>query len=208
MKKILKRMTAVLITAMCLSLVGCGGAGSKASNPKDCKDWTEGVLEINGGVVVLGKTTIDEFEEVTGFTEELQVNEWDTYHSYYLSDGYSTIEVRTTTDDVIGYLQTTPVVSEDEGFDHIGVDPEHTTVVGPGGITLGVSTVEDLEAYDQNTPNRYNTAITSNEDRCSYIAILKDDNGNPTSDWFYSVEGDPETHVIYYMSIITGDYED
>lgn len=208
MKRTMKQAVAILLSVMCLSLTGCGGVGGTASSPEECKYWTEGVLEINGGVVVLGKTTIDEFKEVTGFTEELRVNEWDSYHSYYLSDGYSTIEVRTTTDGVFGYLQTTPLVSEEEGFENVGVDPEYTTVIGPGGITLGVSTVEDLEAYDQNTPNRYNTAVSIGDKDCSYIAILQGDSPNdPSSEYFFEVKGDVETHVIDYMSIMTGDYE-
>lgn len=194
MKKMMKKLTAVLLSVMCLALAGCGGAGG-AADPRNCKDWTEGVMEINGGVVTLGKTKIDDFMEITGFNQEIKSSDYGDYTYRKVSDGYSTIGITVQADGRVTYLYAR------EEFDDMKIDTEHTSIVGPGGIEFGVSTVDELAEFDKNLKDRYNSSVQNEEAACCYIAGKSAGGFNMEDGLIYSVVGDPETRVIFEMTL-------
>ncbi|MBQ8148558.1 MAG: hypothetical protein IJ040_07205 [Lachnospiraceae bacterium] len=194
MKRTMKQAVAILLSVMCLSLTGCGGA----KTPEACKDWDEGVMSINGGIVVIGKTNIDDFMAATGFDEVVELSEYSDTSYYYLSDGYSEIQVAADENGTVYNF-----FASDYYMDEDNLDLEHTTIVGPGGITVGSSTVEDVAAYDANIKDRYSGSIDDDEDYgiCSYIAGKKKGDFDLVDGFLYSVIGDYETRIVYEMSL-------
>lgn len=192
MKKMMKKLTAVLLSVMCLALAGCGGA----KDPRNCKDWTEGVMEINGGIITIGKTKIDDFKTTTGFDEEVKVSEYSDGTAFYtLSDGYSAIQVFAESDGRVTYFFAS------DTFEGLNVDAEHTSITGPGGITVGSSTVEDLAEYDKDMKDRYNSSVQDQSTSCNYIAGKAEGTFGMQDEYIYSVYGDLETRVIFELML-------
>lgn len=80
------------------------------------------------------------------FNQEVKVSDYSDGTAYYtLSDGYSVIQVYAESDGRVTYFFAS------DTFEGLNVDAEHTSITGPGGITVGSSTVEDLAEYDKNT---------------------------------------------------------
>lgn len=182
-----------LLLGMCFALAGCG----EAKSPADCKDWTEGVMEINGGIITIGKTQIDEFKTVTGFDEEIKVSNYsDGRNYYYLTDGYSEIEVLAQSDGRVTYF-----FASNDGFDGRHIDFEHTVITGPGGITAGSSKVEDLAEYDKDLEGRYNSSVYDGDNYCEYIAGKAEGTFGMQDEYIYSVDGDLESRVIYEIML-------
>lgn len=195
-KKLIKKITAVLLTGMCLALAGCGGA-KEPKGPESCKDWTEGVMSVNGGIITLGKTKIDDFKTTTGFDEEVKVSNYsDGSAYYYLTDGYSEIAVLAESDGRITYF-----FASNDGSDGRHIDFEHTTITGPGGITMGSSTVEDLAEYDKDLEGRYNSSVSDGDSSCGFIAGKAEGTFGMQNGYLYSVRGDLETRVIYELML-------
>ncbi|MDE7365749.1 MAG: hypothetical protein K2N24_00120 [Lachnospiraceae bacterium] len=191
-KKMIKKITAVLLIGMCLALAGCGGA----KDPESCKDWTEGVMRINGGIITIGKTKIDDFKTTTGFDEEVKVSDYsDGSAYYYLTDGYSEISVLAESDGRVTYFFAS------DRFDGKHIDFEHTIITGPGGITMGSSTVEDLAEYDKNLEGRYNSSVSDEDSSCGFIAGKAEGTFGMQDGYLYSVDGDLETRVIYELML-------
>lgn len=194
MKRMMKKLAAVLLSVivMGLALTGCGGS----KGPKDCKDWTEGIMEINGGIITIGKTKIDEFKTTTGFSQEVKVSDYSDGTAYYtLSDGYSVIQVYAESDGRVTYFFAS------DTFEGLNVDAEHTSITGPGGITVGSSTVEDLAEYDKNTKDRYNSSVQDQSTSCNYIAGKAEGTFGMKDEYIYSTYGNLETRVIYEMML-------
>ena len=191
-QKMIKKITAVLLIGMCLALAGCGGA----KDPESCKDWTEGVMRINGGIITIGKTKIDDFKTTTGFDEEVKVSDYsDGSAYYYLTDGYSEISVLAESDGRVTYFFAS------DRFDGKHIDFEHTTITGPGGITMGSSKVEDLAEYDKNLEGRYHSSVSDEDSSCGFIAGKAEGTFGMQDGYLYSVDGDLETRVIYELML-------
>ena len=191
-KKMMKQILTVLLSAMCLALTACGGT----KDPRNCKDWTDGVMEINGGIVTIGKTKIDEFKTITGFDEEVKVSDYSDGTAYYtLSDGNSIIQVFAESDGRVTYFFAS------NSFEGLNVDVEHTSITGPGGITVGSSTVEDLAEYDKDSKDRYNSSVQDQSSSCNYIAGKAEGTFGMQDEYIYSVYGDLETRIIYELML-------
>ncbi len=200
MNKVVKKMIKTIAITICISLVGCGSTQEIASSPEECKDWRQGVMSINGGVVVIGQTNYEDFIITTGFDDSELIYEDAFRSSYDVSDGYSVIRVSADENGIVNSIFVGVYNDEEDGE---GLDLEHTTIVGPGGIVVGTSTLEDMAEYDQriNLRGRFDTEIS---EYGYYIASMEDETGmfGYNDELYYRVDGDPESRIIYQMSLL------
>lgn len=208
----IKKIVVLGVASMMLALSACGKGSSSngdealSGSLEDMKHWTEGTMEINGTRVAIGKTTIDDFIATTGFSTVTETNDQGSYSTYKLSDGYSDIMLWVKNSNQVVMVLSAGQVNQT-------LDLAHTTIIGPAGIKLGESKVDDLAAYDQNMENRYVwSAISESEGQriCQYMAALQspDNEYMPQKDYHYTIVGDLETRIVFTLELQCGAFEE
>ncbi len=227
-----KRLLALVLSVMTVATIftGCGkdagkddgndtASGTEAQKGLDIttESWAEGLMIINGGTIQIGKTSYEDFKNITGFTTVVAANEYGDYKCFYLSDGNSTLRIYTTPDEsMVGYIYINEKYGDGVDGETYTFDTEKTSVVIPGGFTLGQSTIDEVHDYDLQFEDSTHMDVSEAPDMgiAEYSAckkVLKEDG---TYDWLdylpdysFAVSAYLDTRILYHVAINAGDYE-